>query len=252
MKSQNLILALLGLAAVFGPACGTVISPLAESGPTASSVATATLIGNFESQAMSTALGGLIDIDKNADNSSMTVSFLPEAPAATFFWDMSGTAGAASVAGSTLPGGTPGRAIRMAGTLGKDTPPSGPWAWAQMRLILNDQGTDINLMAPTRKLTFSYKAGPASVGKLHQVILNDKTITNYNWFRHTFTPATQNWTAVTVNFTVGTPKFASSWTPAPAAFDAIATNVTRVVFGPVSNSSAPFSYDLAIDDVWFQ
>ena len=279
MKKQLGLMAMLVMAG-----CGNVFSPLNSSQPKATGAVPRYpgLVDDFE--------GGTSVNNFSQANTAYTDGFvydstIPNTPPGP------STMTVLSTSGSNLPGGTPGKAMRLMGTVQANkawNQPSGgggyttnnyPFAFMQMT-ISYPFGIDITGMAPQRQLSFSYLASALDVGQVHRVtIMNaqEQAKLNYEFYIAIFTPATANvWTQTTINFpplafssnpcngpsTLPQPPFfwpaifygncsGGGGLPAWLPWTYVQTKVAAILFQPFSGASA-FTYDFSIDDVRFQ
>jgi hypothetical protein len=263
--STGALLMMVGGMALLSQSCGNNYAHLGPQTTLPASVGSPTLLANFENKAFTDNLGQPITfVEDTYGITTQTVAFVPPTPPGTFFWDITYTAATPPPGGSTLAGGTPGAALRMNGYDAANVCCN--WPYSELLLGLNSTGSDITKYAPGKTLTFSYKAVAGSPTLQYEVALNDLTITNYNWFCYRWNnPADGLWHSKTINFppdNCGMPPCAcvncftqSAWGPSSptnpySTWGKIKTNVTQVVFEPFTGSVGS-TYDLTIDDVWF-
>ncbi|HVR61430.1 MAG TPA: hypothetical protein VMU50_05990 [Polyangia bacterium] len=163
-----------------------------------------------------------------------------------------------TVAGSTLPGGSPKAAARISGVMQANVGPQYPFCLFELPLNA-PAGLNINARAPMRQLTFSYRAGPASVGMVHRVTLTEqpqpRPSGDYGWFIWSFTPTDLSWHKVSVHFPgyTGTEPVLTQSYGVPVSWEAYSSQrIYSVTFMTFSGPSEPQKFDLAIDDVMFE
>jgi hypothetical protein len=269
-------------AILFVAGCGKVFSPLNTSQPSEKITRYPGLVDDFE--------GGTSVNNFGQENQAETDNFvndplIPNTPPGP------STMTVLNAPGSTLPGGTPGNALRLMGTVlanvGWNQPGPGntytsnnfPFAFFEMN-INYPGGINITSMAPKRQLYFSYKASAGDIGQVHRVTImntNIATPLNYEFYICTFSPTNTNWTPQVINFPpqaftsnpcLGPNSSGSQpnyfWPaifygtcsgggglPAWVSWDYVQTHTTAILFQPF-NGSTPFTYDFSIDDVRFQ
>jgi hypothetical protein len=178
-----------------------------------------------------------------------------------------------NASGSTLPGGSPGSAMRIYGVKnGVADPDMNGWPYVEASLALGSS-FNIDAKAPSGKIVFSYKAAAGSIGMRHEVRLRDSVTSQYDYYRAIFTPLDGNWTSLTIylpgagsgqNHDSTGPKcpgvsgneFARPcWTnfaTTQSDWSSIKINLVDLVIAPVGPTAATVNYDLSVDDIRFE
>ena len=163
-----------------------------------------------------------------------------------------------TTAGNPLVGGTPRGAARISGVMQPNVGPNYPFCLFELPLNAA-AGLNVLALSPMRQLTFSYQAGPASVGMAHRITLTEQPQPrpggDYGWFTWTFTPTDLSWHTLTVHFPGYTgpgPVFAQSY-GAPVSWETYSSQrIYSITIMTFSGPKAAQNYDLTIDDVKFE
>jgi hypothetical protein len=148
--------------------------------------------------------------------------------------------------------------VHISGVMQPNVGPNYPFCLLELPLNA-PAGLNILALSPMRQLTFSYRAGAASVGMAHRVTLTEQPQPrpggDYGWFTWTFTPTDLSWHSLTVHFpgyTGSGPVFAQSY-GAPVSWEAYSSQrIYSVTIMTFSGPNAAQNYDLSVDDVKFE
>ncbi len=160
--------------------------------------------------------------------------------------------------GSTLPGGSPARSIRVSGNIDREINPI-QFPYVQVQVTLGSVRNILDGFSSYQGVRFSYKwaSSPIAPGSFSVMAITGQTISNFAWYQLVVTPTNNNWNSVVAYFPnkVPVPKFAQpGWNTIIKTWvapDYSGRYVDRIDFAVRPSAASTYNYDLWIDDVEF-